>query len=106
MASDYEVLCAALCKRQDSMTTWTDHRAGNVKVAQVNLANRQVQNEEAYCRGKPRPESDVATTATPRTTYPGIAQRRSKRGCPQQTPPQTRHPHRTGAPSNLLTMSP
>ncbi|SAM81981.1 uncharacterized protein UBRO_20030 [Ustilago bromivora] len=56
MASDYEVLCAALCKHQDSMTTRTDYRVGNVKMAQANLANRQVQNEEAYHRGKPGPD--------------------------------------------------
>ncbi|SOV08280.1 uncharacterized protein UDID_17338 [Ustilago sp. UG-2017a] len=48
IALDYEVLCTTLCKCQDSMITWTDHRASNVKMAQANLANGQVQNEEAY----------------------------------------------------------
>ncbi|SYW86231.1 uncharacterized protein UBRO2_05951 [Ustilago bromivora] len=50
MASNYEVLCAALSKHQDSMTTQTDHRASDLKSAQANLADRQVKNEEAYCR--------------------------------------------------------
>ncbi|KAJ1029818.1 hypothetical protein NDA13_003058 [Ustilago tritici] len=56
MALNYEVLCATLCKRQDSMTVQTDHRAGNVKSAQANLANGQVQNEEVYCCSKPGPD--------------------------------------------------
>ncbi|SAM80181.1 uncharacterized protein UBRO_20329 [Ustilago bromivora] len=56
MASNYEVLCAALSKHQDSMTTQTDHRASDLKSAQANLADRQVKNEEAYCRGRPGPD--------------------------------------------------
>ncbi|CCF51333.1 uncharacterized protein UHO2_04151 [Ustilago hordei] len=56
MASSYEVLCAALCKQQDSMTAQTDHRAGNTRSAQANLAKGQVKNEEAYCHGKPGPD--------------------------------------------------
>ncbi|KAJ1022914.1 hypothetical protein NDA13_004963 [Ustilago tritici] len=55
MALNYKVLCAALFKRQDSMTAQTDHRAGNLKSAQANLANREVKNKEAYRRGKPGP---------------------------------------------------
>ncbi|SPC61411.1 uncharacterized protein UHOD_11588 [Ustilago sp. UG-2017b] len=56
MASNYEVLCAALCKHQDSMAAWMDHRAGNIRSAQASLADRQVKNEEAYCCGKPGPD--------------------------------------------------
>ncbi|SPC66979.1 uncharacterized protein UHOD_11449 [Ustilago sp. UG-2017b] len=59
MASNYEVLCAALSKRQDSMTARTDHRAGDLKTAQANLADRQVINKEAYRRGKPGPDGDA-----------------------------------------------
>ncbi|KAJ1038090.1 hypothetical protein NDA10_006604 [Ustilago hordei] len=56
MASSYEVLCAALCKQQDSMTVWMDHRVSNPRTAQANLAEGQVKNEEAYHHGKPRPD--------------------------------------------------
>ncbi|SPC68105.1 uncharacterized protein UHOD_12325 [Ustilago sp. UG-2017b] len=57
MASNYKVLCAALFKRRDSMTAQMDHRAGDLKSAQENLAKGQVRNEEAYHRGKPGPNS-------------------------------------------------
>ncbi|KAJ1029755.1 hypothetical protein NDA13_002997 [Ustilago tritici] len=49
MASNNEVLCAALCKRQDSMTAGMDYRASNVRIAQANLADGQVRNEDVYC---------------------------------------------------------
>ncbi|KAJ1583933.1 hypothetical protein NDA11_000432 [Ustilago hordei] len=41
MASNYEILCAALSRCQDSMTAQMDHRAGDLKTAQANLANGQ-----------------------------------------------------------------
>ncbi|SAM86050.1 uncharacterized protein UBRO_13566 [Ustilago bromivora] len=56
MASNYEVLCTALFKHQDSMTTQTDHRASDLKSAQANLADGEVKNEEAYHWGKPGPD--------------------------------------------------
>ncbi|KAJ1596568.1 hypothetical protein NDA14_000453 [Ustilago hordei] len=44
------------------MTTQMDHRTGDLKSVQANLADGEVKNEEAYQWGKPGPNSDMWCT--------------------------------------------
>ncbi|KAJ1024668.1 hypothetical protein NDA13_004595 [Ustilago tritici] len=94
MESNYEMLCAALFKHQDSMTTQTDHRAGDLKSAQVNLANGEVKNKEAYCWGKPGPDGV-------RRCYHCNAENHISKYCPRKT--QGDVPAKAPIPNQMIT---